>query len=65
MFTKKQKQQKQSPWSQKTLSISNPFPRYGHSINQSAINDQLYLFGGVSNGRVTNDIFMIETSKFG
>ncbi|CAB5186516.1 unnamed protein product [Rhizophagus irregularis] len=62
MFTKKQKQQKQSPWSQKTLSISNPFPRYGHSINQSGINDQLYLFGGVSNGRVTNDIFMIETN---
>ena len=63
MLPKKQKQQRPSPWSQKKLSISNPFPRYGHSANQNGINDEIYIFGGIVNGRSTNDTFMMQTSK--
>ncbi|RIA92193.1 hypothetical protein C1645_820989 [Glomus cerebriforme] len=62
MFSKKQKQQKHGPWVQKKLSITNPFPRYGHSINQSGINDQIYIFGGIAGGNVTNDVLMVETN---
>ncbi|CAG8492728.1 17936_t:CDS:2 [Acaulospora morrowiae] len=44
------------PWSLVKLGKSNPFPRYGHSSNERAINDQIFLFGGVVGGKVQNDI---------
>lgn len=51
------------PWSQKKLSSFNPFPRYNLSSSQYTINDKLYLFGGISHDKTTNDVFTIEISK--
>jgi hypothetical protein len=51
------------PWSQKTISVSNPFPRYGHSASQNAIDNEFFLFGGISRGKSRNEAFSVEVSK--
>jgi hypothetical protein len=51
------------PWSQKKISISNPFPRYGHSASQSATNNEFFLFGGIVRGKPRNEAFVVEVSK--
>ncbi|CAG8446039.1 13609_t:CDS:2 [Funneliformis caledonium] len=48
------------PWSQRKLSISNPFPRYGHSASQNAISNELFLFGGIARGKLRNEVFTVE-----
>ncbi|CAI2167073.1 18308_t:CDS:10 [Funneliformis geosporum] len=50
------------PWSQRKLSISNPFPRYGHSASQNAINNELFLFGGIARGKPRNEVFTVEVN---
>ncbi|CAG8752875.1 16590_t:CDS:10, partial [Gigaspora margarita] len=52
------------PWTQiNQLEECNPFPRYGHSSNEYAINKQVFIFGGVVEGKPQNDVFVIETDK--
>ncbi|CAG8609379.1 18083_t:CDS:2 [Gigaspora rosea] len=52
------------PWTQiNQLEECNPFPRYGHSSNEYAINKQVFIFGGVVEGKPQNDVFVIETNK--
>ncbi|CAB4419759.1 unnamed protein product [Rhizophagus irregularis] len=58
--TKSKQNNKTYPWSQKKLSSFNPFPRYNLSSSQYTINDKLYLFGGISHDKTTNDVFTIE-----
>ncbi|CAG8437900.1 7511_t:CDS:10 [Diversispora eburnea] len=49
------------PWSQRKLNINqNVFPRYGHSINQQAIGNELFLFGGIVRGHPRNDLFAVD-----
>ncbi|CAI2168279.1 5442_t:CDS:10 [Funneliformis geosporum] len=65
IFSKKLKQQNtQVPWSQRKLSLSNLLPRHGHSTNQSGVNDELCIFGGIYKGGATNDVFILETNTF-
>ncbi|CAG8586834.1 10762_t:CDS:10 [Funneliformis mosseae] len=65
IFSKKLKQQNnQVPWSQRKLSLSNLLPRHGHSTNQSGVNDELCIFGGIYKGRATNDVFILDTNTF-
>ncbi|CAG8437230.1 9853_t:CDS:10 [Scutellospora calospora] len=52
------------PWIQiNKLDDYNPFPRYGHSSNECAINNQIFIFGGIVEGEAQNDVFVIETDK--
>ncbi|CAG8485553.1 26795_t:CDS:10 [Dentiscutata erythropus] len=52
------------PWTQiNQLEECNPFPRYGHSSNECAINNQIFIFGGIVEGKPQNDVFVIETDK--
>ncbi|RIB27349.1 hypothetical protein C2G38_2160725 [Gigaspora rosea] len=52
------------PWTQiNQLEECNPFPRYGHSSNEYAINKQVFIFGGVVEGKPQNDVFVIETME--
>ncbi|GET58069.1 hypothetical protein RIR_jg27089.t2 [Rhizophagus irregularis DAOM 181602=DAOM 197198] len=50
------------PWSQKKISISNPFPRYGHSASQSATDNEFFLFGGIVRGKPRNEAFVVEVN---
>jgi hypothetical protein len=46
----------------KELSSPAPFPRYGHSVNSLAIGSSgdLYIFGGLVNGRTCNDLYVLQ-----
>ncbi|KAG9284609.1 hypothetical protein G9A89_004651 [Geosiphon pyriformis] len=65
-FLSKPKKQHQStpvyPWSQKRLSISNPFPRYGHSASQNAHKNEIFIFGGIAKGKARNEVFVMEAN---
>jgi len=62
-FSKRKQAGTSFPWTQRKLSISNPFPRYGHSAGQNAINDEFFLIGGIARGKLRNEIFSVEVSK--
>jgi len=63
-FSRKSKQQNnQVPWSQRRLSIPNLFPRFGHSANQSGVNDEIYIFGGNFKRDSIKDVFFLENKK--
>ncbi|CAG8499322.1 12016_t:CDS:2 [Funneliformis mosseae] len=51
------------PWSQIKLlpNDNNFFPRYGHSSCPNAIKNELYFFGGISNEKFNNDVFLLKT----
>ncbi|CAI2176843.1 473_t:CDS:10 [Funneliformis geosporum] len=51
------------PWSQIKLlpNDHNLFPRYGHSSCSNAIKNELYFFGGISNEKFNNDVFLLKT----
>ncbi|CAG8591359.1 13372_t:CDS:10 [Funneliformis caledonium] len=51
------------PWSQIKLlpNDNNFFPRYGHSSCSNAIKNELYFFGGISNEKFNNDVFLLKT----
>lgn len=51
------------PWSQAKLGELNPFPRYGHTSNEWANNNQIFFFGGIVEEKAQNNVFMLETSK--
>ncbi|RIA93152.1 hypothetical protein C1645_722866, partial [Glomus cerebriforme] len=61
--SKSKQNSKTYPWSQKKLSSFNPFPRYNLSSSHHIINDKLFLFGGISQARTTNDVFAIEANS--
>ncbi|CAG8467955.1 11154_t:CDS:10 [Scutellospora calospora] len=50
------------PWFQRKLRVTNPFPRFGHSTSDVAVNNELFIFGGNFQGQATNEVFVIETS---
>ncbi|RIA83176.1 hypothetical protein C1645_834209 [Glomus cerebriforme] len=63
MSVSKRKQSSASyPWSQKKISISNPFPRYGHSASQNATNNEFFLFGGIVRGKPRNEAFVVDVN---
>ncbi|CAG8551160.1 1529_t:CDS:10 [Cetraspora pellucida] len=52
------------PWSQiNELGECNPFPRYEHSSNEYVINNKVFIFGGIVEGKAQNDVFLVETDK--
>ncbi|CAJ0758109.1 13112_t:CDS:10 [Entrophospora sp. SA101] len=51
------------PWSKRQISITNPFPRYGHSATDVTYDNDLFLFGGSSKQRLKNDVFVIEVNS--
>lgn len=44
---------------------SSPFPRHGHSVavKGMAAAEEVYLFGGVANGELRNDVFLLPGSN--
>ncbi|CAG8450882.1 13534_t:CDS:2 [Ambispora gerdemannii] len=61
--TKKHQNNNAYPWSQKKLENLNPFPRFGHSASQNAQNNDIYLFGGISQGKAKNDVFLVDANS--
>ncbi|CAG8749566.1 9230_t:CDS:2, partial [Racocetra persica] len=52
------------PWTQiDELGECNPFPRYEHSSNEYVINNKVFIFGGIVEGKAQNDVFVMETDK--
>ncbi|RUS29259.1 hypothetical protein BC938DRAFT_480867 [Jimgerdemannia flammicorona] len=49
------------PWSQKKLNVTSPLPRGGHSADQVALGNDIYLFGGIAKGQPRRDLFIIES----
>ncbi|CAG8553054.1 6268_t:CDS:10, partial [Acaulospora morrowiae] len=51
------------PWSQRKINSStNIFPRHGHSTSQYAINNEIFIFGGIFRGQPRNDLYVMETN---
>ncbi|OCH94722.1 galactose oxidase [Obba rivulosa] len=53
------------PWSQRTLNVleqsPSPIPRYGHTLSViSEGGDGVWLFGGVSDGALTSDVYVLN-----
>ena len=53
------------PWSRIRLTenYNHLFPRYGHSSCSTAIQNELYFFGGISNEKFNSHVFVMNTSK--
>ncbi|CAG8528663.1 12455_t:CDS:2 [Acaulospora morrowiae] len=50
------------PWSQKNLISFNPFPLYGLSVSDHAVRDELFIFGGLTQGKTINDLYAVEVN---
>ncbi|CAG8454573.1 5924_t:CDS:10 [Diversispora eburnea] len=48
------------PWCQKNLNLLNPFSRYDFSMSDRSINDELFVFGGLTQENATNDLYSID-----
>ncbi|RUS22386.1 hypothetical protein BC937DRAFT_89461 [Endogone sp. FLAS-F59071] len=62
-FTKHSDKSVVYPWSQRKLNITSPLPRSGHSADQVALGNDIFLFGGVAKGQPRRDLFIIESTS--